>query len=295
MDQVRTFLAAVKKHHFWILCGLAVLIGLGMTISAKSKLLNSYEDEKGKINSAQTSVAPFATGQDHPNPTWIDDAKAKTVEAQKKVFDAWNKLYQEQAKSVFQWPLDLTEDQAFLKEFAAADDQTEKKLERKRLDELAYRYISYITKVTLPRLATIIDAEWTAGDDKDAARRAAAGPDAAEAVSHKVVWDSADQQSKFDNYNWQERPSRLDMQYAQEEMWVMEALFNAIKRANSDAKGSYDAPVRQLTEVRVGYDATNRYPLGEGAGRIIRTMHAVIPGVSTSTPTGGESSARRGR
>jgi hypothetical protein len=265
-----------------------------MTFTASSKLLKGpggYEDEKGKITSAQTSVAPFATGQDHPNPTWIEDAKAKTVEAQKKVFDAWNKLYQEQAKTVFQWPPDLTDDQAFLKEFAAADDQTEKKLERKRLDELAYRYISYITKVTLPRLATIIDAEWTAGDDKDAARRAAAGPDAAEAVSHKVVWDSADQQSKFDNYNWQERPSRLDMQYAQEEMWVMEALFKAIQRANSDARGSYEAAVRQLTEVLVGYDATNRFPLGEGAGRIIRTMHTTIPSVSTSAPTGGESSA----
>jgi hypothetical protein len=291
MEQVKTFLAAVKKHHFWILCGLAVLIGLGMTISAKTKLLKDYEDEKGKINSAQTSVAPFATGQDHPNPTWVDDAKAKTVEAQKKVFDAWNKLYQEQAKSVFQWPLDLTDDQAFLKEFAAADDQTEKKLDRKKLDELAYRYISYITKVTLPRLATIIDAEWTAGDDKDAARRAAAGPDAAEAVSHKVVWDSADQQHKFDDYNWQERPSRLDMQYAQEEMWVMEALFKAIQRANSDARGSYDAAVRQLNEVLVGYDATNRYPLGEGAGRIIRTTHTLIPAVGTSAPSGGDSSA----
>jgi hypothetical protein len=294
MDQVRTFLAAVKKYHFWILCGLAVLIGLGMTLSANHSLLKSYEDEKGKISSAQGSVAPLATG-DHANEKWVTAVKTMTDASRQEVYKTWEKLYQDQVKNVFLWPPDLTDDPAFLKEFAAADDQTEKKLDRNQLKELGDRYISYIAKVTLPHLASIIDAEWTVADEKGAARNprgvGADGAAVSESVSHKMTWDSADQEHKVEDYNWDERPSRLDMQYTQEEMWVMEALFNAIKRANSNAKGSYDAAVRQLTEVLVGYDATNRYPLGEGAGRIIRTMHTAIPSMSTSAPTGGDSSA----
>jgi hypothetical protein len=293
MDQVKTFLAAVKKYHFWILCGLAVLIGLGMAWSAETTLLRKYEDEKGKISSAQSSVAPLATG-DHANEKWVTAVKTMTDASRVEVYKTWEKLYDDQVKNVSIWPPDLTDDPAFLKEFAAADDQTEKKLDRNRLKELGDRYISYIAKVTLPRLATIIDAEWTVADDKDAGRNPRVGPDgaaAAEPVSHKMTWDPADQERKVEDYNWDERPSRLDMQYAQEEMWVMEALFNAIKRANSNAKGSYDAAVRQLTEVLVGYDATNRFPLGEGAGRIIRTTRTLIPGVGTSAPSGGDSSA----
>ncbi len=254
---------------------------------------------KGR-SAVQSSVAPLATGADHPNQKWVDDVKAKTEASRLEVYKAWEKLYQDQAKNVFVWPAaDLTDDPAFLKEFAAADDQTEKKLDRNKLKELGDRYISYIAKTTLPRLASIIEAEWTVVDEKDAARNArgvgADGAAAVDSVSHKMTWDSADQEHKVEDYNWDERPSRLDMQYTQEEMWVMEALFNAIKRANSSAKGSYDAAVRQLTEVLVGYDATNRYPLGEGAGRIIRTMRTLIPGVGSSVPTGGELRRRRGR
>ena len=288
MDQVKNILAVIKKHHFWILCGLAVLIGLGMSFVAKNKLIkgpDGYEAEKSKITSAQGSVAPLASGPDHPNPDWVKFAEGETTKARQKVFDAWSALYKEQAAKVFQWPKDLfPDDPAFLKEFAAADDQTEKNLDRKTLKELGDRYMSYITKTTLPRLAGIIDAEWTVIDEKDAARNAAAPPDT---TSHKVIWDPADQQLKVDNYSWEERPSRLDMQYAQEEMWVMEALFNAIQRANSNARGSYEAAVRKLDEVLVGYDATGRFPLGEGEGRIVATMRAPAPG----SQGGGESSA----
>ncbi len=283
MDQVKNILAVIKKYHFWILCGLAVLVGLGMTISAKSKLLKSYDEEKGKISGVQGQVQPIASSDNPPNQKWVDDDKTKTDAGRLEILHAWEKRYDEQAKAVYQWPADLfPDDPAFLKEFAAADDQTEKKLDRKTLMELGDRYIYYIPKVTLPRLAAIIDAEWTVTDEKDAARAAAAPVDTA---SHKVVWDPADQQTKVENYTWEQRPSRLDMQYAQEEMWVMEALFRAIQRANGDAKGSYDAAVRRLTEVLVGYNATGRSPLGEGSGRIVRTMPTAIP-VTGSAPTG---------
>jgi hypothetical protein len=290
MDQVKNILAVIKKHHFWILCGLAVLIGLGMSIGAQKQLLKRYEEDKGSISSVQGQIQQVASGSDLPNQVWVDHDKKETDAGRLDVYKAWEKLYQDQVTNVFQWPKDLTEDAEFLKEFAAADDQTEKKLNRTKLNELGDRYMNYITKVALPHLATIIDAEWTITDDKDkesgAGRRSGIGTDGAavaDSASHKVIWDPADEQQKVDNYDWADRPSRLDMQYTQEELWVMEALFKAIQRANSNAKGSYDAAVRKLDEVLVGYDATNRFPLGEGTGRIIRMAPTATAGPGGQT------------
>ncbi len=30
MDKLKPFLAGLRKHHFWILCGMVILIGLGI-------------------------------------------------------------------------------------------------------------------------------------------------------------------------------------------------------------------------------------------------------------------------
>jgi hypothetical protein len=65
-------------------------------------------------------------------------------------------------------------------------------------------------------------------------------------------------------------------------MWVLEALFKSIQRTNSGAKGSFDAVVRKIDAVKVAYDATNRYPLGEGEGRIQVTRAPTAPDATSS-------------
>ena len=49
MDQVRTALAWLKKHHFWVLTGLVVLIALGCWWSAAKKMSTKYEADQKTI------------------------------------------------------------------------------------------------------------------------------------------------------------------------------------------------------------------------------------------------------
>ena len=50
--------------------------------------------------------------------------------------------------------------------------------------------------------------------------------------TYTVIWRSEDEKRLQDAYDWIDPPSPLDVRYAQEEIWVMEALCKSIARAN---------------------------------------------------------------
>ena len=277
MDQLKTFLASAKKHHFWILCGLAVLIGLGMTYKAGTSLSKVYQRQKSTISGLKQKLMPLVTG-DHPNDKWVASVDQKTVEFRHEVYDAWVQLYRQQLDKVFVWPHDLT------KEFIAAFKVGAAPVPTTTMEYLREQYQTYVTAKALPRIAAMVDAQWVAHGDK-----AGAGPhsmrsrgirspdfqtDDTSDHDYKVVWDPTDQQRMYDAYNWQDPPSVLDVRYAQEELWVLEAVFGAIQRANNGpASDEFNPAVREIDQVSIGYDATNRFPLGEGEKRIIQFTH----------------------
>jgi hypothetical protein len=77
-------------------------------------------------------------------------------------------------------------------------------------------------------------------------------------------------------YQWQETPTTLKVLYAQEEIWVLQAICQAIAMANEGSTGPHDATVTTIEQMLVGYLAAEERPNGAGEpGRITRVTQAV--------------------
>ncbi len=93
------------------------------------------------------------------------------------------------------------------------------------------------------------------------------------------------------NYMWPDTPTTKQIQYAEEEFWVLEALCNAIAEANKDSTGSHNSAVRRIDEMQVAFLAAEENPLGFGEkGRIakphveVKQGEAAADGEAAATP-----------
>ncbi len=112
MDQVKAFLAVMKKQAFWILISVVVLTGLGVWFVASAALAKHYEERKTALDTKMTTVSGIrqkATGEDaeHPNDEkivrWGERVGRNRLEATK----AWEEMYRDQ-KLKNQWPSTLS-------------------------------------------------------------------------------------------------------------------------------------------------------------------------------------------
>jgi hypothetical protein len=253
MDQLKSFLAAVQKHHFWILCGLACLVGVVIAYVSGSKLSKEYDKKKSDIAGVDTQIGDVIAQTDHPNASWVQVVKDKTVGYRKKAYDGWVRLWQQQKKNIFVWP-DLGKE--FVGYFGLQPEDAKKLgLARSKMEELQGYYQNYVTMTTLPKMAAIINAEWNGAPDQDAIGKVRPGrplnptkESKEPTADHPVVWASDDQQRLYQTYTWDELPTEVEIRCAQEDMWVLKALFEAIARANNGASVSTDTVVRTVQE-----------------------------------------------
>jgi hypothetical protein len=295
MDQLKTFLAALQKYHFWILCVLAAIVGLVIVVVSGKKLIGVYDSKKAEISSTDNRIREVSGRTEHPNENWIKAVEKKTTEYKKKAYDGWVRLWKQQKKNVFVWP-DIG------KEFIAyynfqMDDKAKPTLAREKMQELSGYYQTYVTMTILPKMAKLIDAEWNgdknanAGAGVRSVRGIVQSQPQAPGDEHPVVWDPTDQERLFQMYAWDELPTEAEIRCAQEDMWVLQALFEAIARANNGARVSTDTVVRTVQEVSYGKDTCTQMPLGENAGRVIRlgpssNLAAAGEGPGASNPAG---------
>ncbi|MHB8969730.1 MAG: hypothetical protein ACYC3X_06055 [Pirellulaceae bacterium] len=164
MDQVKRALAVLKKWHFWILCGVIVVLYAGTWFLSTSNMTKATESRVAAIGSAYSTGQRISGIQNHPNPASADMMKQLNRAEAEQVQLAWNYRFREQ-EDVLVWPTEL------LPDFIAAveplkpieskvDFPTPPKQELKM--EFRNRYRDYIRK-ELPKLAEIIGAEWRVG------------------------------------------------------------------------------------------------------------------------------------
>jgi len=272
MDQLKQYWEIAKKQHFWILCFLAVFVPFIVFWVASGHLAKTYADQMGTIKRVTGDVTALNNEPSHPNEQWVKHVQDETEKLRLEVKDKWEKLYKQQ-QAVLKWPPELGTD--FIAAFgkpAAADDP-------RALEPLCERYQNNV-KTELSHMADIVKARWAPGEGANGhaapkghvagAVGAAAGAAEEADTTYIVNWDTQDQGRLVDNYDWQDPPSPLDVRYAQEELWVLEAICESIKRTNVGATGDFDAVVREIQTALIGYVATDKFPLGEGANRIER-------------------------
>src|SRR3954451_9053282 len=145
MDQLRTALVWLKRHHFWVLCGLVVIIAVGSWAKASSKLSSLFTQNKSAIQTEFNNVQGLRKDPFHPN----EDVNTKQQEQTKKqaadVAKLWEQLYNRQREHVLEWPSELS------KEFRDYVDKLQFGAEIR--PDLRNHYLNYIENhfPTLPK------------------------------------------------------------------------------------------------------------------------------------------------
>ena len=317
MDQVRVALAWIKRHHFWLLCGLVTIISATCWHMASTTLQEEFTQNSSKIKSKFDDSSALLRRPYHPNEVINNEQRNQNRALAGEVRNLWSELYNRQREEVLRWP---------------GHDDFVRRVERLSFGDpiqlkLRERYQNYIEEY-FPELPKIVKAAssnrrpGTTGKRRRgrsgtqtrgrAARRFASdeegsrgggvprptGPrdDAsAEEVEEDfyVLWN--DQERIQAELDLATIPSALRMWVIQEDLWVYETLLRAIAKINQEAdtdRYSHSA-VRDIDALEVGQlaaaSSANR------SGRIRRPEGAESSSSSVGTGDEEPQSASFGR
>lgn len=264
-EQIRPVLAAVVKHHFWLLAVLAPLILLPLLFVARSALLAEIRNRRAEIKGRFDALQQVRGIEPHPNADWKTEIEAATARVRGETLKEWERFWQSQ-ESIRVWPAELGED--FLADVAGL--KAEGKLRR----NLLQRYQNKVPEL-VRRLPALMQANDAMTDERPAGGRepAAGGAVVPPAPETTVTWDDADQKRLLSAFKWEQLPASelaatTQVVLAQEELWVYGLLCEAIARANQGATGSRNAAVVRVKHLAVGYPAVVE-PAAAGGRRIL--------------------------
>jgi hypothetical protein len=279
MSKARDIIENVKRFQFWILCGLISVVSIVCWWLATSSLATTYTANKSKIEAEAGKIDTVRGINPHPNPKWNESYDAQVVKDKKTVESAWRKLYNEQKQKVYVWPPELGQD--FVDHVTNLRPGGEIRL------DLRDRYQFDVLK-QFQALAKLVDAEWENPKEQSSttSRGYGVGVELAPgAVQRRVIWNGQMQlQAPF---VWTERPTTLQILYAQEEIWVIKAICQAIVMGNAGSTGPHDAAVTTIEELSIGFDAAEEFPRGEKEpGRITPVKGGAAGGPSSQVGYG---------
>ena len=257
MDQLTPILQAMKKHYFWILTGLVLLISSIVFYLSSSTLHGDIDSRVSAINGKFLTVnAVNALAPTHPNDASKTGMEKIIDQQTQDVQKAWELQYERQ-KNILVWPqatspVALTQLDKYrpIEQYVTAENPNEGLIVSHR-----EQYRDYINKV-FPDLAKIIGANWTAPP--------LSGSKQKEVVTTRaplVNWTGASQTSLRTQivpwYDPQKPPTTLDILYSQEDLWILEGLMNIIAAVNGDARENFQAPIKDIEWIRIGSAANS--------------------------------------
>lgn len=302
MDQLKTQLAAVKQHSFWVMVAGIFCVTLGSWWYSTGTLRTQQAAAVSNIEAKFTSVDGVRGQQPlHPNASTNEGMELLVNAYGQEVQKGWQMQYDQQA-GVLVWPASFTEG------FRAAVEKlrpVEKipppptPIQFDLPQDLRDEYRNFI-EPELPKLAETVGTFWRAsslGADASGVMQTGGAMQTPGATpmpgttldasgqpvmidTSTVLWDPANQQeilmTHFGFVSREQSPSTLEVLYAQEDLWVLQSIMNIIKRTNGDATARHEAVIKQLDYVRIGRSAAGlagRVQLLAGA-----TAAAMMPG-----------------
>ena len=267
MDKLKVILKKLKKHHFWIVCSLVTLVAIVMVFMAIGTLNEERSAQSSKISSTQSSVEQLRMAQLHPNKQYHDEQEALNKKASQAIAQAWASRYDRQA-DLLVWPEEL--DSRLVQKVEGL-----RPIESAEIDDTSFHmprrqertFYSDFIKEEIPALAEMIGARWnpTGGNRSNTMGMEETEEDTG--PPPLVLWDQSNQQElKRDHFDWSATdaegvPTTLQLLYAQEDLWVLEALMEIIKETNGNEIAAHKANIRQIHEISFGRGAGK--PTGE--------------------------------
>lgn len=288
MDQVKLVLAVLKKQHFWVLSAIVVIVGLGIWYSAAGTLASQYQERETKLNTQRKAVQDITKSADPPNQLVIDAIGDAHRKLKDEVYQAWTLLYQVQ-KETNPWPDVLGEQFIDAAEALKPGENYLKPGEEFKDWKHPEWYWQFIQEY-LPRLGVLVDVREPKSvrderlkpkaarrpivkkiDKKKLAENAAAEKKAAEEMAEdeivgKVVWDENNELMIRQQFEWDTRPTTLQVLIAQENLWVYEALLRIIRDTNEGSASYYKCPVKQIFSLEIGREAATALASSRSAG-----------------------------
>jgi hypothetical protein len=298
MDQIKTALAQVKRYHFWILCGVIAVMGLGSWYMTQASLHTEFEANKTEIDGTYTAVGQLLSTANPPNPNVHQGMDLRIRDLQDYVMAVWKTQYDHQKTTTLIWPQELT--RPFLRAVEPLRPIEEKfnvfptPPEQEIDPDLRREYANYI-EMELPKLAEVIGARWEAkaptgssgfgdgmssyggdsssygpsyGDAGATYGSSSYGYGAAGAGGVKqpvelpvVDWNTSNQGQLMAKFNWAQQsgvPTTLQVLYAQEDLWVLKNLMEIIKSTNDGATERHKAYLRKIESIQLGREAAGR-------------------------------------
>ena len=284
MEKFRAFLEVLKKYHFWVLCGLILLLSFGSWFLATSNEEKNFDTRKRAIEGKLSLVHTISGNPAHPSKPYIDEILSITSGSlASKVENTSNRLYTEQRESnplprLFPDDNDQTLFKAAFEKIWRPMEEIEK-LPPGTLDEFyRSRYRDHIAD-HFPKLFGLIErrTEVESTDGVVAGGGHKPGPRIPMGLGNKdpgdetrktvgiVDWDDADQKIKafLDRFSGG-TPTTLDIMTAQEDLWVYETLLKVIRNTNNfsaDPKeykkppSHKEARIKQILAMDIGKDA----------------------------------------
>jgi hypothetical protein len=286
MDQLKTFLNTAVKHIFWVICGIVVVLSVGSWYMARSQLQDDFRKNLATIDKSYSTVKQIRDKSNHPNESSEKEMERLNKGLLDSVLNAWGLQYSQQT-NLLRWPAELGEDfvssvRSLVPIELKVDYDPAKNPPTPLAQELdvTYKqlYANYVERL-LPRLAEMIGAKWGAraptgemgfGMGEAVAPTTSEAPPVVPGEKPPVVWWSTADQGRLlgTHFNWAKQPdsapTTLQLLYAQEDLWVLQALMSIIHDTNRDAESRHEAVVKSIDSLLIGAQASGR------AGQVMR-------------------------
>ena len=273
----------LSKNLFWIAMGAILVTGLGIWGWTAYQTSQQFAANTANIKAEEAKLTSIIGHANHPNTVSQEKTEVILEGLKTSVRDAWKQQYDSQS-NLFLWPADIAVKDQRLRQFRPIEktvNPTDPAYEVQNSDFARVRgdYATFISE-EFPRLAKIIGAKWkvnttgastslgsggyggTLGGSPDGSMSSGgSAPNTSKTVEEPEVvnWAVTDQTALFNRFNFsqepQARPGLADMLYAQEDLWVLQAVLNVIKRTNGDADAAYEAVIKELLGVHLGQEA----------------------------------------
>jgi hypothetical protein len=318
MDQVKVILAGLKKYHFWVVCGVVIVVGLVMWMTATDDLEARTKARASQIQKAKADVTGLGSKQRvNDKVITVDEQESDKVrdEAQK----AWENLYIYQ-KEKNDWPAELGRD------FHDMITTVEKEGPDAEIPR-DYRgvYQNFIDN-HFPKLYEIIDIRVEVQTDangrivKDAQGRPVKSDPLAKQASDstgvvvsggpngeanrrvaapkigKVYWNLTDlrrvkgqfkegaTQTIDGDLQWDSLPSTRQIRLAQEDLWVYQALLRTIAATNGAQTYFHKMPIKRIDALEIAQPAATSFVAEEN--RLVNILAAGPAGANRNAPQG---------
>ena len=295
MDQLKSVLVIVKKYHFWVLCGITVVVPLALAFTAGGQISRNTKARATEVASIRTQVKQVKDTANPPNESakQVVDKAHEGLRAQ--VYGAWASLYDVQAERN-KWP-------EVAPGFRQRMEQLPPDARIDDADRFAYQYFirKHIPKLFLeggkdeglglsvrmtqaerdeykelvlgrpkPKPKKPPAAADAKPDPNDPAAKASPKPEAGTtqpAVSEELQgildWDYSLRQEILDRYTWDRPPFSSQMRIAQEDLWVLESLVRIFNETNKNATSQYNAPLKAIKALAIGREAAQEMAISQ--------------------------------